>query len=358
MSRGSGNSSTEATVAMLRRNECRVDVARADVGDADQLASVLGENRNRLLGVFHVAGTLSPSDLVRAQRDDIAPAFRAKVMGGWNLHQLTRNLPLDHFVCFSSIASVWGSRGLGLYAAANHFLDALAHYRNTIGLPGLSVNWGPWAGDGMGSVSEVASSTRFGIDALSADDALESLGALLHCGVPQGIVARVRWKTFKPAFEARARRPILDAIDGGSASETEPPGRGRLAESLRRASASSIALLLRNAVATEAREVLGMAISQPLDSEQGFFDMGMDSLMAVEFKKRLEFALGCALPRTVAFEYPNITELAAHLAEPFLARDGAPSNGDKSSHDKYDELSESQAEELLLDRLASMEGKA
>jgi acyl carrier protein len=335
-----------------------VDTVCADVGDAHELACALEGYRSRILGVFHAAGTLIPSELVRVHRDDLGPAFRAKVLGGWNLHQLTRPLPLDHFVCFSSIASVWGSPGLGLYAAANHFLDALACHRKAIGLVGLSVNWGPWEGDGMGSVREVASSARFGIDALSPDDALEALGALLQSGVPQATVARVRWKTFKPVFEARARRPILDAIEVGSATEAELPGGGCLAESLRRASPATIPLLLRNTVAAEARDVLGLPMSQPLDFEQGFFEMGMDSLMAVEFKKRLEFALGCTLPRTLAFEYPNLTELAAHLAEPFLARDTARSKGDNGSRHNYDELSESQAEELLLHRLASLEGKA
>ena len=358
MSRRAGNSSTEAAVAALRRSGCRVDMVCADVGDAHELACALQGYRRRILGVFHAAGTLIPSELVRVRREDLGPAFRAKVLGGWNLHQLTRTLPLDHFVCFSSIASVWGSPGLGLYAAANHFLDALACHRKAMGLAGLSVNWGPWAGDGMGSVREVASSARFGIDALSPDAALEALGALLQSGVPQATVARVRWKTFKPAFEARARRSILDAIEVASSTETELPGRGRLAESLRRASPTTIPVLLRNTVAAEARDVLGLPMSQPLDFEQGFFELGMDSLMAVEFKKRLEFALGCALPRTVAFEYPNITELAAHLAEPFLSRETAQSTGDNGSRDNYDELSESQAEELLLHRLASMEGKA
>jgi acyl transferase domain-containing protein/acyl carrier protein len=358
LSRGSGNGSAEAAVAALRRKGCQVDVLRADVGDADQLASALGELRLRLLGVFHAAGTLSPSDLVRAHPEDVAPAFRAKVLGGWNLHNLTRTLPLDHFVCFSSIASVWGSRGMGLYAAANQFLDALAYHRSAIGLPGLAVNWGPWAGDGMGSVREVASSVRFGIDALSPEHALERLGSLLHSGNPQAVVARVRWKTFKPAFEARARRPILEAIDAGLSDVAEPPGRGRLAESLRKASPATIPVLLRNTVAAEAREVLGLPMSQPLDFEQGFFEMGMDSLMAVEFKKRLEFALGCMLPRTVAFEYPNVTELATHLAEPFLMHGTVRNNGDNGNGDKYEQLSDSQAEELLLQRLANMEGKA
>src|SRR4029079_7853768 len=130
----------------------RIEVLQVDVADRDALSAALEqvhENMPDLCGIFHAVGVIADGSLMRLTRASMATVFAPKVTGAWNLHLLTQESRLDFFVMFSSVASLLGSPGQANYAAANTFLDALAHYRRALGQPGLSINWGPWAEVGL-----------------------------------------------------------------------------------------------------------------------------------------------------------------------------------------------------------------
>src|SRR5581483_5107839 len=112
----------------------------------------LRHDKPPLRGIIHAAGVATTISLDNLDVATLKVTLQPKVLGTWVLHQLSIGLDLDCFVTFSSIASVLGSRALAHYAAANHFLDALAHHRRSIGLPALTINWGPWAEGGMASL--------------------------------------------------------------------------------------------------------------------------------------------------------------------------------------------------------------
>ena len=133
-------------------------IAQADVADAAQLARVIAHIEPPLRGVLHAAGVVDDGMLTGLSVERFAPVMAPKVRGTWNLHVQTANSPLDFFVMFSSGAALLGSPGQANYAAANTFMDALAHRRRARGAHALSINWGSWAGVGMaaGSVSRIA----------------------------------------------------------------------------------------------------------------------------------------------------------------------------------------------------------
>ena len=126
---------------------------QGDVADAESLASALGAAAGGcppLRGVIHAAGVLADGILTEMTLEQLDRAMAPKVRGAWNLHAATRDVPLDFFVLFSSVASVLGSPGQANYAAGNAYLDALAHASpRAQGLPATAINWGPWAGSGM-----------------------------------------------------------------------------------------------------------------------------------------------------------------------------------------------------------------
>ena len=207
-----------------------------------------------------------------------------------------------------------GVQGSSHYAAANHFLDGLVHYRRSLGLPALSVNWGPWAGGGMASEKYREQLERIGVRELGPESAVNALDFLLAADVAQLAVADIDWRLFKEVYQARSRRRLLDDIEA-AADEEEPPTlqRPSLLKRLEGVIATQRRRLLVEHLQKEVAGALGFGDDRKLDGQQGFFEMGMDSLMAVDLKNRLGKALGTSLPATLIFDFPNIDGLAGFL---------------------------------------------
>jgi acyl carrier protein len=218
---------------------------------------------------------------------------------------------------FSSISSVWGSQGLSHYAAANQFMDSLAHYRRALGLPATSINWGPWDGGGMTSADIATGLRSVGVGTLGTEEAFAELGRLLAAKTTQAAVARVDWSTLRPVFEARRRRPLLDDVAPTAAPALNPPLRAdgpRFSRVLREAAPPDRTRLLAQYVREQVAAVLGLKVAV-VGIDRGFFDMGMDSLMSATLKKRLEAELEIPLSATLTFNYPSVGALADHLGQ-------------------------------------------
>ena len=196
-----------SNVQSLENAGAQVHVVQADVADEaamEKLVDEFGESLPPLKGVIHAAGITKNQTITELTLRDWREVLRPKVTGTWILHRLTTELPLDFFVCFSSAASVWGSQGMAHYAAANHFLDQLSHYRHTHQLPSLAVNWGWWSGNGIATREQAELFSKVGMGEMPPDDALSALKYLLEKGATQQIVADVDWTVFKPLYKIKA----------------------------------------------------------------------------------------------------------------------------------------------------------
>jgi acyl transferase domain-containing protein/acyl carrier protein len=365
-----------AAVRALEERGAEIYVAKADVADENRMSGLweeLGRDHPPLRGIIHAAGILGAHELVDLKAEECHEVLRSKVKGAWVLHQFAqarKGAPdkLDFFVLFSSGAAVWGSHGLGSYAAANHFLDALAQHRAALELPALSVNWGWWEGDGLVSEGLAQLFGRIGLKGLPSEHALEALAYLLETGATQKIVAAVDWTVFGPIFEAKRRRPLLEQVISrpkvqGKTGEAEEKGSILLAQ-LQRASAFDKRPLLHNYIRTQVAEILGFASPDRIDPGQGFFKMGMDSIMTVQLRTRLEAALGISLPPTVAFEYPTVDGLTKFLAEIVIKLDAPPGaavvppppeNDKEAPEVRQIELSEEELVKLLEKKLEDIQ---
>jgi acyl carrier protein len=300
-----------------------VTVCAADAGDAAAMAGVFerfGRSLPPLRGIVHAAGLLSARTVADLDPETLLRDLRPKATGAWILHELSRDLPLDFFALFSSSAALLGSRGLAHYAAANEFLDGLAGHRQSLGLPAVAIDWGPWAQEGMAASEEIGWWLgQIGLQPLAVRDGLEALGALLHGPAARVSVARVDWRLFKPVHQGKNGRRFLDAIEGSAAAEKAlPTSETMLQRRLREADPRERGGLLRDRVAEEVARTLGFDSTETIDHGQGFFKLGMDSIMTVRLGTALEATLGCALPRTVAFEYPTVEALAAFILDKMM----------------------------------------
>jgi acyl transferase domain-containing protein/acyl carrier protein len=294
---------------------CRVQVYQADVGQADAVARLLAqvqEDLPPLKGVIHAAGVLGVAPLTSLSVDELDTVLSAKVQGAWNLHSGTASAGLDFFMSFSSIAAVWGSRGQGHYAAANAFLDGLAHYQRSVGVAGIAINWGPWAGGGMANDQAQQWLRQNGVRALAPARALAGMDILGQKETAPVVVADIDWPTFLGVFQARGRRPLVAELEAEAARGVPAPDAGELRTRLEQAPSSQRRRLLQEHLQEVAGKVLRLPAAQ-VDPRAGFFELGMDSLMAVELRRRLEAELGCPLPATVAMDQPRIVDLAGYI---------------------------------------------
>ncbi|HLF25322.1 MAG TPA: SDR family NAD(P)-dependent oxidoreductase, partial [Anaerolineae bacterium] len=311
----------------------QVLIVQGDVSRADDAARALTEIERKLpplRGIIHSAGVVDDAMLMRQDWTSFENVMAAKVAGAWNLHTLTtqRGLPLDLFVLFSSAASLLGTLGQGNYAAANAFLDALAHHRRALGLPASCINWGAWGEVGLAVQADRSEQlSRRGIDAMTAQQGIAALERVLELGAPQLAVLAVRWGTFL-AQHPRGHQSAYFAELAREAQVTDPAGmsapRSDILQQLEQATAGERYDLLLDHVRSQVITVMRFGRETMLEPDQGFFRLGMDSLMAVELKNRLQSSLGCALRSTLAFDYPTLAALTQYLfAELFPAEANA-----------------------------------
>ena len=303
----------------LRESGAQVTVVACDAADPDALAAALAAvpPRYPVRGVFHAAGVLDDGLIASLTPERVDAVLRAKVDVAWNLHELTRNMDLAAFVMFSSMAGIIGAPGQGNYAAANSFLDALAAHRRAHGQPGLSVAWGLWEDPStmtrhLGDTDR-ARMSRVGLSPLPTREALALLDEAILADRSMLVAARLDpAKLARDAAELppmlrdiaarRSRRMVADAGSAASTSSLRARLQGLTAEQRHRE--------LTDLVCGSAATVLG---HPDVGADNGFADLGFDSLSAVELRNRLKTATGLTLSPTVIFDHPTPTALAGHL---------------------------------------------
>ncbi|GAA2477703.1 hypothetical protein GCM10010276_12490 [Streptomyces longisporus] len=312
-----------ALAAELAGLGAAVDVVACDAADRDALAAVLAAipAERPLRSVVHAAGVLDDGVIAALTPERLDTVMRPKADAAWHLHELTRDLDLDHFVLFSSAAATFGVAGQGNYVAANAFLDALAVERRAAGLPGTSLAWGLWADTSAltGQLTEVARSRMSRVGALSAAEGL----ALFDVSVARDEAVLVPVRMDLADLRARAARsgeiPALWRTLGGAPARrgaaSGSPGADSLRRQLAALSPADADEMLLDLVRAQVAVVLGHASGDAVEPGRAFTDLGFDSLTAVQLRNRLSTATGLRLPATLVFDYPNPISLAAHLRE-------------------------------------------
>ncbi|MFI5982192.1 SDR family NAD(P)-dependent oxidoreductase [Streptomyces sp. NPDC051555] len=306
----------------LREAGLTVDYQRADVADREALARLLAhvaDNHGPLTGIVHSAGVVADNFVVRKSPEELERVLAPKVAGLVHLDELTRDQPLEAFLCFSSISGTFGNPGQADYAAANGFMDAYAAHRNHLVGAGLrrghtvSVAWPLWDEGGMGADAAVRDhlagtgltplDTPRGLAALRVaqdprQNGLDTGRLLVVSGrreqLPAGLTGRTAPTATAPAPAAGTPGATAPA-EGAPVPETDGSLEERTVGHLRRQLATALGLRPER-----------LAVDKPLER------YGMDSVLAVNFVSGLEDSFG-PLPRTLLFEVQTVRGLARHL---------------------------------------------
>ncbi len=319
----------EETIRELRERGVDVRVELADVTDTravDGILSRIDRELPPLGGVIHSVGVLSDGALTNQDWGRFETVLRPKILGAWHLHRATLDRDLDMFVLFSSRVGVMGNPGQANHAAANAFLDQLAGHRRALGLPGQAIAWGAWSEIGEAAEQRERidrQRSALGGRWFTPAQGLKAFDRLVREDVTHSVVMSMDWSVFEKAVDERP--PLVEDLLS-AADETADDGASVPRDLLSRARetpASERENVVVSFLQGEVQAVLRLP-SAPAP-KVGFFDLGMDSLMAVELRNRLNRALAgvYTAPNTLVFDYPDIATLAAHLVEELVDDGGA-----------------------------------
>ncbi|MDT7758568.1 MAG: hypothetical protein QOH27_4466, partial [Mycobacterium sp.] len=311
--------------ALGAQHGCEIRVIAADVADAHDVARLLSTVQAELppvAGIVHAAGEIGTTPLSNLDDSEVDRVFAGKVWGAWYLSEAVADLELDFFISTSSIASVWGGFGQTAYGAANAFLDGLAWRQREQGIAGISVNFVPCS-VGMADAESRARMDQRGDRTLSPADALAGLADVVAAsseqGSAQGVVARIDWSRFLPLYQQAGRRAFLAELEREASPDLAVvapavtlSGKTQLVERLSNAPVQQRKRLLTDYLRDAVAEVTRVDAAE-IREDAGFFDLGMDSLMAVELRRRIEQGVGKEIPATLAMDHPRLSDVADYL---------------------------------------------
>ncbi|MFI6819319.1 type I polyketide synthase, partial [Nonomuraea sp. NPDC050328] len=273
-----------------------VTIAACDAADPEALARTLRglPAEQPLTAVVHAAGALRDATFGQLTADELRAVLLPKIDAAWNLHQQALGHDLHTFALFSSLSGLIGTAGQANYAAANTFLDALAHHRHAQGLPATSIAWGLWEQastiTGHLSAADLGRLARLGVAPLPTGHALDLFDHALGTGLPLQAAAQLttaqRVDTVPPLLQGLLRTARRTGAVGAPLTDVSP---------------EALTALIR----THTANVLGHTSAAAIDADRTFLDLGLDSLTGVELRNHLNTATGLRLPTTIVFDHPT-----------------------------------------------------
>ena len=328
---GTAEGARIAAICEMESLGANVQMMAVDMGNETSVNEIISQclrtDRPPLRGVFHAAGVTQYESLANQSPEQMRDILAAKMVGGWMLHRLLENVPLEMFVLFSSSASLLSSPMLGSYSAANVFLDALAHHRRATGKSALSVNWGSWAEAGMAARFQAREESKphgrtratKGAGALSNRRALEALERLLEDGAVQAGVMPIDWAAWQESYDSLAIAPYFSLLISGSDSRaTRKPFDGESRELILAAHPGSRAQMVSGYLAKEMARILKVPLTS-VDREKPIVNMGFDSLMSIELKNQIEIDLGVTIAMAKLIQGPTLIEVTDWVTEQLSA---------------------------------------
>ncbi len=351
----------------LERLGATIHLAAVDVADEEQLTDFLTTYESEawppIRGVIHTAGVVQDELLLRMQTETFQRVMRPKVRGGWLLHRLLQNYPLDFFILFSSTGSVIASLGQGNYAAGNAFLDALAYHRRSLGLPAISIGWGPWS---VGMVEQLKLEqfyARRGIELITPEVGTQILARVLGQRSAQLTAITANWTQARETSPVGILPPMFSQLEAQvdeSAAGDANNDDGSLLQQLEEAQTSERQPMLVTHLHQLVARVLQLDATQFTEQET-LTSLGLDSMMAIEVKHRIEASLKIDVSVLELLQEVTLTQLATRLLAVLQFGEGsdaveAPSLA--SIQDLIDQADSGELERLLAEIEQALEDEA
>lgn len=311
---GPRGEASASTICTLQKAGFNIVDARGDVtrqADVQRVIDDIQTDMPPLRGVVHGAMVLDDEFMAKLDDERFNNVLHPKILGAWNLHEATKALPLEHFICFSSFSSLVGGAKQSNYNAGNYFLDSLAHHRHSVGLPALTINWSALSGAGFVQRNEKTAQylDKLGMKSLSMDEAFAVFQGMIARDPVQIAACRADWQSL-----ARLSPLVVNSNTFASLIETQHGADtgGSIKPKLLAAAPALRLALLQNFVADQVGGVFGVEPGQ-IDRATSLTSLGLDSLMAIDLINRMESELGVSVPMGSVLRGPSLDELSEIL---------------------------------------------
>jgi len=318
LGRSDPSKSSMLTLEEIKKQGVELMIAKGDVSDRatiEKIFNQIAEDFPPLKGVIHAAGVLDDGSIFNLDAERMEKVMAPKVNGTWNLHEATKDLNLDFFVLFSSAVSVLGSPGQANYAAASSYLDSMAHYRHNLGLPCISINWGPWADFGLAAeakdrLQQQNVSTQHLIKEIKINDGLDILEFLIMGTYTQVVVLPFDLESLIELYPTAAGMPFFSEVGGNNSMSSRLYSRPNLRQEY---------VAPRNAVERKLVELWQKTLHiDRVGIKDSFFELGGDSVLAAQVLASAKKAYGISINPQDAFEAFTIEKLGKLLEDEIL----------------------------------------
>jgi phthiocerol/phenolphthiocerol synthesis type-I polyketide synthase C len=356
--RGMDTPGAQDAVAELTGQGVKALALSCDVTDADSLAATLQQAAVILppiRGVLHAAMVLDDRFIANLDAGSMSAVLRPKLLGAWNLHALTRNLPIEHFVLYSSITTVIGNPGQANYVAANAGLEALAQLRRQMGLPATCIGWGPIGDAGYLTRNTAVRDSlgkRLGGKPLTAAEALARLDERIGAEADRAL-ANMDWGVLS-RFLPSAGGSRFAVLNRNIRDNTQDDGSLDFRVLAVEKSVQELQGMVRGFVLAEVAQILSLN-AERIDPDRPLHDLGMDSLMAVELALGLEKRFGVQFPVMLLNESPSATRVAERIVE--RLKDSGDGD-DAGAASLVEEITRKHGEQVSAEDMANMERNA
>ncbi len=315
---GANNDEAQAALAQWALEGVDVYAAACDVSDQQALALLLTECQTHmppLKGVIHAAAVIEDSLISNLSEDQIQRVLQPKIQGAMALHELTEKLPLDFFILYSSVTTLFGNPGQSHYVAANLWLEALAAYRNNVGLPATCIRWG--AIDDVGYLArnqkiKESLQNRMGGSTLTSALALSVLETLLQEKPATLGVMEFDWRSLSTFLSSARSGKFSEIAKSNQSSDHNDDISADIKKLLAELSDEDLHAVFVDMLKEELSQIL-LVNKDKINAEQSMYDIGLDSLMGVELMVAIESRFSVQIPVLALSEAPTLNKLANRL---------------------------------------------
>ncbi len=293
---------------LTKNSKSEIIIEKCDVSDFVRLKKIIYKHNKivKIKGIIHAAGITNDKNFLEQEDKDIEILAHAKIFGSWNLHQITMDLKLelDYFILFSSIVGSVGNVSQLNHGLVNVFMDQLALYRANNNLPGLSVAWGAWSSVGTLKKNEKVTNylKNIGFGFIPNVNGIRVLELAMKQKLNgHFIYAPMDWCKYALNYNLSNVSFYSELVKNCNQLDDKKNSKTKLSE-----------LSTTRKIINVTSELFKIPSSK-ICEKTNFFDLGMDSLMAVQFRNRIQSTMQIKLGVNICYKHPTVEKLSKFI---------------------------------------------